>query len=333
MPRIVSVKSTIGCLAQAVEVLERGGLVAIPTETVYGLAGDATNSGAVAKIFAMKQRPSFNPLICHVDGLVMAHSLARMDKRALALAHAFWPGPVTLVLEQSADTPVDPLTTGGLSSVAIRHPRGVAGRLAHSLGRPLAAPSANLSGQVTATRAQDVAEQFHGEDLLILDDGPCPVGMESTIVDLSRPNAVLLRPGGIVRDAIESVLECHLEDPAATDRISAPGQLRSHYAPRAIIRLNALDARPGEGYIAFGSLPGSIHETAGAVIQLSEQGDLVEAASHFFQALADLDKQDVPSIAVAPIPTHGLGEAINDRLKRAAAPRATGQEGRSGQES
>jgi len=312
---------------RAVRALAAGRAVVLPTETVYGLAADATNGEAVAGIFALKGRPQFNPLICHVDSVAMARQLADCDQRAETLMANFWPGPLTLVLPRSAHCPVHPLATAGLDTIAIRQPAGVAAQVIAALGKPLAAPSANISGRLSTTRAGDVAAQFSGhglladDDLLIVDAGPCPVGVESTIVSLVGETPVLLRPGGIGADELAAALGTPVETASKDAAVTAPGMLASHYAPRAPLRLDVAEIRPGEACLAFGSdpLPGAEHAIASA--NLSPAGDLRQAAAALFAALADLDAHKPVAIAVAPIPRQGLGVAINDRLARAAAPR------------
>jgi L-threonylcarbamoyladenylate synthase len=313
-------------IADAARCLGDGGLVAFPTETVYGLGADATNGSAVARLYAAKGRPSFNPLIAHVSDLAAARRLAVFDAAAEQLAKAFWPGPLTLVLPRRADGPVTELATAGLDSIALRVPaHAVARSLLATLGRPVVAPSANRSGHVSPTTAQHVLADLGGRIDLIVDGGATPVGVESTIVAcLERP--VLLRPGGLPRQQIEEVLAHRLDDaPDAlldADAPVAPGMLASHYAPRASLRLAADHVRAGEALLAFGpdTLPGA--ERAALTLNLSPRGDLVEAAANLFSQLRALDGAAVASIAVMPVPNDGLGEAINDRLARAAAPRA-----------
>jgi L-threonylcarbamoyladenylate synthase len=287
----------------------------MPTETVYGLAADATNPRAAAGIFAAKARPRFNPLIVHVPETASAKSIASFPPQAERLAEAFWPGPLTLVLLRRAGATIADLATAGLPTVAIRVPsHPVAQALLAETGRPLAAPSANRSGHVSATTAAHVAADFGDEVALVLDAGPTPVGIESTIVGLAG-TPTLLRAGGLPRAEIERVLGHALAVPAA-GTIAAPGMLASHYAPRATLRLDATSVRAGEALLAFGSpLPGAV-----ATANLSPTGDLREAAAYLFAALRSLDDQS-DAIAVMPIPDEGLGEAINDRLRRAAAPR------------
>lgn len=300
-------------LARAAQILRADGLVAFPTETVYGLGGNAQSDLAVAAIFAAKGRPRFNPLIVHCADLAMAERFARFDDRARALAAAFWPGPLTLVLPLREGTGLSPLVTAELESVAIRIPaHPVAQALILAFDGPLAAPSANPSGKVSPTRAAHVAQGLSGRIAAILDGGPCAVGVESTILGLVGP-ATLLRPGGIALEAIETLIGAvalHQEG----DRLTAPGQLASHYAPAASLRLNAVP-QPGEVHLGFGPGPASLN--------LSPKGDLVEAAANLFHMLREADRMAGPQgrISAAPIPDAGLGRAINDRLARAAAPR------------
>ncbi len=310
--------------------LARGGLVAFPTETVYGLGADATQPQAIARLYQAKGRPSFNPLIAHVADLEAAQRIASFDARSLKLAQAFWPGPLTLVLPKAAGCAVAELATAGLDSIAVRIPaHPVALAILRALGRPVAAPSANLSGHVSPTTAAHVSSDLDGRIDLIVDGGPVAVGVESTIVSaLGAP--LLLRPGGLARDAIERVLGGrlgHVADDAQGDTKGdtphplAPGMLASHYAPRAAVRLNAVSVAAGEALLAFGpaAIPGAA--TAAAVLNLSPGGDLVEAAANLFGHLRALDRPGLSAIAVMPVPADGLGEAINDRLRRAAAGR------------
>ncbi len=307
----------------AVAVLAEGGLVAMPTETVYGLAADATNGEAVARIYAAKGRPRFNPLIAHVVDLAAAERLALFDPLSRRLAEALWPGPLTLVLPKRADSGLSELATAGLDTVAIRVPAHPAAEaLLAAFGGPLAAPSANRSGHVSPTTAAHVEADLGGVVPLILDAGPSAVGVESTILRVVDGTVHLLRAGGVPRERIEaiagiSVIAVAADDP---DAPVAPGQLASHYAPTAAVRLDVTSVLPGETLIAFGPQLPMGASGAAAVINLSESGDLVEAAAGLFAALRRLDGL-APSIAVAPIPAEGLGEAIRDRLVRAAAPR------------
>jgi len=309
-------------------VLRRGGLVAFPTETVYGLGADATQAEAIARLYRAKGRPSFNPLIAHVADLAAAEAIARFDPVSLKLARAFWPGPLTLVLPKAPDCPVADLATAGLDTVAVRVPaHPVARAILTALGRPVAAPSANLSGHVSPTTADHVKADLDGRIDLIVDGGAVTVGVESTILScVDGPR--LLRPGGLPRAAIERVLGGALarvaeEAAAATAQPLAPGMLASHYAPRAAVRLNATQVAAGEALLAFGgaAIPGA--DRAAAVLNLSPRGDLVEAAAQLFGALRALDRPGIRTIAVMPVPMHDLGEAINDRLRRAAVGRET----------
>ncbi|AYF02346.1 threonylcarbamoyl-AMP synthase [Paracoccus yeei] len=304
-------------LAEASALLARGELVAMPTETVYGLAGDTRDGRAVARIYEAKGRPSFNPLIVHLPDLAAAERIAVLDDAARNLADAFWPGALTLVLPLRPGSGIAPLVTAGLDTVAIRVPaHPVAQALLRRFGGPLAAPSANPSGRISATTAAHVADPvtgLGGRIAAVLDAGACPVGVESTIIGWQDGRPVLLRPGGLPAEAIAAALG----GPVATPRLdpaapNAPGQLTSHYAPRASLRLNATAARPGELLIGFGPVAGEM--------SLSEGADLAEAAARLFELLHQADAQGRP-IAVAPVPETGLGAAINDRLRRAAAPR------------
>jgi L-threonylcarbamoyladenylate synthase len=306
---------------RALDLLRAGEAVALPTETVYGLAADATNGTAVARIFAAKGRPRFNPLIAHVSGLAMARGVAEFGLVAQRLADCFWPGPLTLVLPLRPDTPVHPLATAGLATIAIRAPQGVIARLAEALGRPVAAPSANPSGRVSPTSAAQVLRGLGGRIPLILDGGPSSVGVESTIVRPEADRLVLLRAGGVDRAALAAATGLAVVDPAPDAAVSAPGQLASHYAPAGRVRLDAARVEPGEYLIAFGPDPLPGEGGAARIFNLSPAGDLAEAASNLFAALAAFDAPQIERIAVASIPNTGLGEAINDRLRRAAAPR------------
>lgn len=312
--------------AAAAGVLAEGGLVAFPTETVYGLGADATHATAIAHLYQAKGRPAFNPLIAHVGDLAAARRIARFDAVATALAEAFWPGPLTLVLPKADACPVAELATAGLDTVAVRVPaHPVARDILHALGRPVVAPSANLSGHVSPTTAEHVASDLSGRIDLIVDGGPVEVGVESTIVGCFQ-RATLLRPGGLPRAEIERVLGHRLAQlPADAESDSgqplAPGMLASHYAPRTRVRLNADSIEPGEALLAFGPLRISGVDSAAAVMNLSAGGDLAEAAANLFGYLRALDTEAARTIAVMPIPGEGLGEAINDRLRRAAVGR------------
>ncbi len=303
-------------IAAAVEALKAGRLVAFPTETVYGLGADATDDRAVAAIFAAKERPSFNPLIVHVAGTEMAEALAQFDERARLLARRFWPGPLTLVLPRSAACPVSLLASAGLPTLAVRVPRHpVAARLLAGFGRPIAAPSANPSGRLSPTTAAHVAATLGKAVAVILDGGPTEIGLESTIVDLSGPSPRLLRPGGLAEEEIAALIG-PLAPPDLTQTPKAPGMLTSHYAPRLGLRLEAKAVSADEALLAFGP---KIPPGARATLNLSAAGDLVEAAANLFAFLHRLDASDASAIAVMPVPERGLGRAINDRLRRAAA--------------
>ncbi|KXF78406.1 translation factor Sua5 [Paramesorhizobium deserti] len=309
-------------VARAAKVLGEGGLVAIPTETVYGLAADATNGLAVARIFEAKGRPRFNPLICHVSNPGMAERFVEIDPVSRRLIDAFWPGPLTLVLPLKSSAEVHPLVTAGLSTLALRMPRGPAAEVIATLDRPLAAPSANTSGRISATTAEAVAEDLGGKVDLILDAGPCPVGLESTIIKVEGDAISLLRPGGLPAEEIEALTGKRLKRADQRAAIEAPGMLASHYAPRAGMRLNARELAPGEALLAFGPSRAKGAENAARTLNLSETGNLREAAVHLFDYMKKLDQTGAATIAVEPIPHDGLGEAINDRLARAAAPRS-----------
>jgi len=312
----------------AARVLTAGGLVAFPTETVYGLGADATNAEAVARLYEAKGRPSFNPLIAHVIDAAAACALAHFDQAAERLAEAFWPGPLTLVLPRRADCPVAELATAGLDTIAVRVPsHPVARAILAAVGRPLVAPSANRSGHVSPTTAQHVLADLRGRIELIVDGGQTPMGLESTIV-ACLDAAMLLRPGALPRTQLERVVPLSEPTPAAGSTAHndqapvAPGQLASHYAPRARLRLNAQNIQAGEALLAFGPLAAEDADRAALVLNLSARGDLIEAAANLFSHLRALDAAGAATIAVMSVPHMGLGEAINDRLARAAAPRA-----------
>jgi L-threonylcarbamoyladenylate synthase len=305
--------------AEAAAVLRGGELVGLPTETVYGLAADAANGEAVARIFEAKGRPSFNPLICHVTGTAMARRYGRLDGLAERLVAQFWPGPLTVVVRLAEHAPVHPLATAGLPTIALRAPLGPALAVIQAFGGALAAPSANRSGQLSPTRAEHMMQQLGDAVSLVLDAGPCAVGVESTIVSFLDERPRLLRPGGTPAEAIEAALGVSLERVISGDAVIAPGMLARHYAPRLPIRLNATSVSPGEALLAFGAgkIPGT--ERASAVRNLSPSDNLVEAAANLFAFMAELDASGATGIAVMPLPKQGLGEAINDRLARAAA--------------
>jgi L-threonylcarbamoyladenylate synthase len=310
-------------IAAAAQSLAAGGLVAFPTETVYGLGADATDGKAIARLYAAKGRPAFNPLIAHVGDVAGARRLAQFDAAAERLA-GLWPGPLTLVLPRTPECPVADLATAGLDSIAVRVPdHAVAHAILAAFGKPVVAPSANRSGHVSPTTAAHVLADLRGRIDLIVDGGPTPVGVESTIVSCLGP-PMLLRPGGLPRAAIEQALGHALADSPADDASLvddaplAPGMLASHYAPKARLRLDATAAQAGEALLAFGPHASAVAER---VLNLSQSGDLVEAAANLFSHLRALDAAGVKRIAVMPIPREDLGEAINDRLQRAAAPR------------
>jgi L-threonylcarbamoyladenylate synthase len=310
-------------VADAARVLTAGGLVAFPTETVYGLGADATNGRAVARLYEAKGRPAFNPLIAHVRDLKAAQALARFDADAARLAEAFWPGPLTLVLPRTTACAVAALATAGLDTIGVRVPdHAVAREILAAFGKPVVAPSANRSGHVSPTRAAHVAADLGGRIDLIVDGGATPVGVESTIVAcLGEP--ILLRPGGLPRAAIEHMLGRKLADASSEagtdDTPLAPGMLAAHYAPRTPLRLNIRRVEAGEALLAFGPTPAAGAAHAKSALNLSARGDLVEAAANLFAHLRALDAAGASAIAVMPIPHDGLGEAINDRLSRAAA--------------
>jgi L-threonylcarbamoyladenylate synthase len=309
----------------AARVLATGGLVGFPTETVYGLGADATNGRAVARLYEAKGRPKFNPLIAHVADISAARALAQFDEAANKLAQAFWPGPLTLVVPKTARCPVADLATAGLDTIAVRVPdHPVTLEILRVFDKPIVAPSANRSGHVSPTTAQHVLADLGGRIDLIVDGGPTPVGLESTIVSCVGPPA-LSRPGALTRRAIEQTLGGALvEVPASPDEaqnLLSPGQLASHYAPLTPLRLNATQVNAGEALLAFGPSPAQGSTKAVAALNLSARGDLIEAAANLFSHLRALDAAGASAIAVMPVPNDGLGEAINDRLRRAAAPR------------
>jgi L-threonylcarbamoyladenylate synthase len=310
-------KATPEAIAEAAAALRRGELVAFPTETVYGLGSDATNARAVVAIFEAKGRPRFNPLISHVAHVTAAGRIGKLTAHGRRLAEAFWPGPLTLVVEKQPDCPVADLATAGLGTVAVRVPaHPIAQRLLAAAGVPVAAPSANRSGHVSPTTAAHVAADLAGRVAMILDGGPTAVGLESTVVDVTGNAPVILRLGGVSRAAIATVIGAPVElatgDP---DKPASPGMLARHYAPTTRLRLNAREVRDGEALLAFGP---RIPSHNGPVVNLSAAGDLAEAAANLFAALRTLDAAGATAIAAMPIPEEGLGEAINDRLRRAA---------------
>jgi L-threonylcarbamoyladenylate synthase len=303
-------------ISRAAEILRSGGLVAFPTETVYGVGADATSDRAVAAIFEAKGRPHFNPLIVHVREAGQAQAFVEFTPIAMRLVEYFWPGPLTLVLPRKPDCPLSLLVSAGLETVALRVPaHPVAQELLLESGRPIAAPSANRSGHVSPTTATHVADDLGARVQLVLDRGATPHGIESTVIGFDGEQPVLLRPGAIAREEIESVIGPLIAP--RSDRIASPGQLASHYAPRAPLRLDAKTTESGEALLAFGcDVP-----DAAVARNLSFAGDLIEAAANLFAMLRELDASGAQRIAVMPIPERGLGEAINDRLRRASAPR------------
>jgi L-threonylcarbamoyladenylate synthase len=307
--------ATDDAIAEAVRLLCAGGLVAFPTETVYGLGAGATNGVAVAAIFEAKGRPRFNPLIVHVADAAAARALVQLTPAQERLAERFWPGPLTLVAPRTPGCPVSELASAGLATLAVRVPaHAIAQKLLRAAACPVAAPSANRSERVSPTTAAHVAASLGGAVDLILDGGPCEVGLESTVVGTDERGLVLLRPGGIPAEDIESVAG-PLFAPKGGAAPSSPGQLRRHYAPGTILRLHADAPEPGEALIAFGPVPAGVTP----LVNLSERGDLREAAANLFAALHRLDTEGVERAAVMPVPDEGLGRAINDRLRRAAA--------------
>ena len=308
--------------------LASGGLVAFPTETVYGLGGDACNADAVAAIFAAKDRPAFNPLISHVASVEAAFALGEATPTARALAGCFWPGPMTLVIARRPDCPIARLTSAGLDGIALRVPANAsARRLLSTFAGPVAAPSANPSGRISPTRADHVMAGLDGRIDIILDGGRCDSGVESTVVDCSGKSgdsAVILRPGGVTREEVAACLAAAglelgpaMPSSGTTDQPASPGMLASHYAPRTVLEMDVTAARPGMELIGFADIDGTGKER----LNLSPDGDLVEAAANLFDMLHLADAGGSAVIGIAPIPAHGLGEAINDRLRRAAAPR------------
>jgi L-threonylcarbamoyladenylate synthase len=310
---------TLGEIGEAARALRQGKLVAFPTETVYGLGGDATSDRAVAAIFAAKGRPSFNPLIIHVSNIAEAARYADLPPKAQAVARAFWPGPLTMVLPRRRDCRISLLATAGLDSVAIRVPaHEIAQMLLTMTGLPLAAPSANPSGRLSPTSADHVLAELGDKAEFVIDGGPCPVGLESTVLSLLDERPRILRPGAVTAEALSELLHEPVEVEGSTEDALAPrspGRLLSHYAPSLPVRLNAAAAEPGEALLGFG--PTAPHEA----LNLSPTGDLQEAAANLFAMLRRLDDSQYRAIAVMPVPETGLGIAINDRLRRAAAPR------------
>jgi L-threonylcarbamoyladenylate synthase len=312
------VAATDEAILRAAEALARGEIVAFPTETVYGLGANALDASAVAKVFAAKARPRFNPLIVHVPGEAAAESYAVVNDMARKLMRTFWPGPLSLVLPRRADCAIADLVSAGLDTVALRAPsNAVARALLQAAKMPIAAPSANRSQRVSPTTAAHVAAELGDLPAMILDGGPCTLGLESTVLGVAGDAVALLRPGALPREEIETVLGRSLATPKTGAQLVSPGQMEAHYAPDTPLRLDATSPREGEALLAFG--PDAPEFSL--MINLSPRGDLGEAAANFFTTLRDLDRLGARAIAVMPIPNHGLGEAINDRLRRAAASR------------
>lgn len=310
------VPATQEAIRHAAEALARGDIVAFPTETVYGLGANALDARAVAEVFAAKERPRFNPLIVHVPGLGEAEKYAVVTDTAWMLAQAFWPGPLSLVLKKRPASGIVDLVSAGLETIALRAPaHPVAQALLAAVQLPIAAPSANRSGRISPTTAAHVEAELDDRPAMILDGGPSPLGIESTVVAVLGDAPALLRPGALGREAIELVLGAPLAAATANHRGASPGQLETHYAPSTPLRLGAVSVAPDEALLAFG---GDVPAGARATINLSASGNLEEAAAKLFAALRDLDRSGATVIAVMPIPAHGLGEAINDRLQRAA---------------
>lgn len=311
-------------IAKAARLLADGQLVALPTETVYGLAADALNGRAVAEIYAVKNRPRVNPLIVHVCDADMAARYVDVSPLARELMRRFWPGPLSLVLPLRAESGIDSLVTAGLPTLAVRCPQGVFADIIRRIGRPLAAPSANISGRISPTAAQAAAQALGEKIPLVIDGGICSVGVESTIIAVEKDKMTLLRAGGITREDIEAAGCGKLHMRRKNSAIAAPGQMQSHYAPAARVRLKAREVYEGEALLAFGSKRAKNYQCAAACLNLSETGNLREAAHNLFAYLEQLDavlgKSD-GIIAVEPVPAKGAGEAINDRLRRAAAER------------
>jgi L-threonylcarbamoyladenylate synthase len=312
--------ATPEALGRAAELLRTGELVAFPTETVYGLGGDATSDSAVAAIFAAKGRPRFNPLIVHVPGIAEAEAIVAFDERAREVARRFWPGPLTLVLRRRGNCSISLLASAGLDTIAVRVPAHPAAQaLLRASGRPLAAPSANSSGRISPTEAAHVTAELGERVALILDGGRCIVGLESTVLDMTGTTPALLRPGGVSVEALTEALGPIAAGESDSNTPRSPGQLVSHYAPRLTLRIDATAPRAGEALLAFGPRP---PPDATETLNLSPRGNLNEAAANLFAMMRRLDRPEFTGIAVMPVPDTGLGRAINDRLRRAAAPRS-----------
>lgn len=302
-------------IKQAVAILKNGGLVAFPTETVYGLGADATNDKATASIYEKKGRPSFNPLIAHVDNADMAEKYVKITPLAKKLVDAFWPGPLTLVLKRKPKCAVSLLASAGLDTLAVRCPNNpIALQLIHDFGKPIVAPSANKSGRISPTTAGHILQDYGADAPFILDGGPCQVGVESTVLLCDDDKVAVLRYGGLAIEQVEDLIGPVIRPERDEDAPHSPGQMKSHYAPHLPLRMNAIEAFEGEALLGFGYAPN-------AVLNLSESEDLTEAAANLFSMMHQLDNSKYSGIAVMPVPMQGLGLAINDRLKRASYPR------------
>lgn len=315
-------KDEEAALRASLDALAEGSAIGIPTETVYGLAADATNRQAVARIYELKRRPSFNPLICHCCDIEMVGDYTRLDPLSEALATSFWPGPLTLVMPSNPVNRLPSITTAGLDTLAVRVPVGFSNRLIKSFGRPLAAPSANLSGRVSATTAQHVDGYFGSELPVVVDGGPTALGVESTILRVVDGRIELLRPGAVSLEEVESAVGIPVTVPEYSPAIIAPGMLSSHYAPRTPVRLEATDVQRDEVLLTFGARSVRGSDTCVHVFNLSPVGDLAEFAAALYRILDEADRLGASRIAVVPVPGSGIGLAINDRLRRAAAPRS-----------
>lgn len=315
MSIIDSAKITQNDLETINRILSKGNCIGLPTETVYGLAADATNGLGVARIFEMKGRPKFNPLICHVSNVEMAKEYGEVEGIALKLAEAFWPGPLTMVVPVKDDASLHPLVTANLGTVGLRQPKGIASEIIDHYGKPLAAPSANRSGKISPTTAQHVTNEF--PDLTVVDNGACTVGLESTIVKIDDGSLTLLRPGAITSEMIAEVTGA-LPEAYSSGKIEAPGMMKSHYAPNAKVHLNITSFSSTSAILGFGDVENHNNQP---IYNLSKNEDLREAAANLYAGLKTLDESGAQLIEVSPIPNEGLGVAINDRLNRAAAPR------------
>ncbi len=316
MPRIISTHKLDDRLGDICDEIYTGNCIGLPTETVYGLAADAFNGQAVARIFEMKGRPKFNPLIIHMLDLEMAQAFGEFDAISTKLAEEFWPGPLTMVVPRRENTSLHPLAFAGLDTIGIRCPAGPAQKIIGYFKRPLAAPSANKSGKISPTTASYVASQFDDTDLMILDNGPCQVGLESTILKIEGEKIIILRPGFVTSEMIEEVTGI-IPTSSASGKIEAPGMMKSHYAPNASVKLDCGTCDNGAALLAFGD------KKADNIFNLSKSGNLREAAANLYLGLKTLDETGASMICVSPIPNEGLGIAINDRLQRASAPRNT----------